>query len=166
MNGRDILLGVYGSEESRIRYGQLVAKLAGGVTIDPLADSQRGKASRRDPEADPGPTVGELCLIFLRHAETHYVKNGVQTSEVHILKSVIRPLNELFGLTPAKDFGPLALKVVRIKMVELGWTRGTVNAAMSRIRRIFKNRCPLHSSSYHLLCFFENQILVLKARFS
>ena len=29
MDGRDILLGVYGSEESRIRYGQLVAKLAG-----------------------------------------------------------------------------------------------------------------------------------------
>ena len=51
VDGRDILLGVYGSDESLIRYGQLIAKLAGGVPLDPLADSQRGKASRRDPEA-------------------------------------------------------------------------------------------------------------------
>ena len=138
-DGRDVLLGVYGSDESRIRYVQLIARLAGGVLLDPLADSQRGKAAGRDSEADPGPTVGELCLSFLRHAETHYVKNGVQTSEVHILKSVIRPLNELYGMLPASDFGPLALKAVRIKMVELGWTRGTVNAAMSRVRRIFKH---------------------------
>ena len=28
--GRDFYLGQYGSEESRIRYGQLIAKLAGG----------------------------------------------------------------------------------------------------------------------------------------
>ena len=42
-------------------------------------------------------------------------------------------------MLPAKDFGPLALKAVRVKMVELGWTRGTINAGMSRIRRIFKH---------------------------
>lgn len=83
--------------------------------------------------------MGELCLTFLRHAETHYVKNGVQTSEVHILRCVIRPLRDLYGMIPARDFGPLALKAVRAKVVELGWTRGTINAAMSRIRRIFKH---------------------------
>lgn len=44
-----------------------------------------------------GPTVGELCLVFLRHVDGHYVKNGKATSEIHILKSVIRPLNELYG---------------------------------------------------------------------
>ena len=66
VNGRDIMLGLYGSDESRVKYGQLIAKLAGGVPLDPLADSQRGKVSRHDPEADPGPTVGELCLAFMR----------------------------------------------------------------------------------------------------
>ncbi len=137
--GKDHYLGVFGSESSRIRYGQLVAKLAGGVPLDPLAASKRGSPTTIDSEADSGPTVGELCLVFLRHAETHYVKNGVQTSEVHILRSVIRPLNELYGLTPAKDFGPLALKAVRTVTVERGWTRGVVNAAMSRIRRIFRH---------------------------
>lgn len=43
VNGRDILLGLYGSDESRVKYGQLIAKLAGGIPIDPLADSGRGK---------------------------------------------------------------------------------------------------------------------------
>ena len=139
INGHDYLLGPYGSEQSRIRYGELIAKLAGGVQIDPLADSNRGKVPRNDSTTDPGPTVGELCLAFLRHAEGHYIKDGQQTSEVHILKSVMRPLNELYGMLPAKDFGPLALKAVRVKLVEHGWTRGTVNASMSRIRRIFKH---------------------------
>ena len=138
INGRDYLLGPYGSDESRIEYGKLIANLAGGIPIDPIADSNRGRLPRNESD-DPGPSVGELCLAFLRHAETHYVKNGKQTSEVSVLKCVIRPLNELYGMLPAKDFGPLALKAVRAKMVESGWTRGVINAGMSRIRRIFKH---------------------------
>ena len=144
IDGRDHYLGEYGSDPSRIRYGQIIAKLAGGQLIDPIALPKSGSASPKSgsttsAEVDPGPSVGELCLTFLRHAETHYVKNGVQTSEVHILRSVIRPLRDLYGMIPARDFGPLALKAVRAKVVELGWTRGTINAAMSRIRRIFKH---------------------------
>lgn len=139
IDGKDIYLGLYGSESSRIRYGQLVAKLAGGMSVDPLADSNRKGPPRSDSEADPGPTVGELCLAFLRYAQGHYVKNGQPTSQLHVVKGTVRPLNELYGLTPAKDFGPLAMKAVRTKMIELGWTRGTINASMGRIRRIFKH---------------------------
>lgn len=138
INGRDYLLGPFGSDESRIEYGRLIANLGAGIPIDPIADSKRGRLPRNESD-DPGPSVGELCLVFLRHAETHYIKNGKQTSEVHILKSVIAPLNQLYGMLPAKDFGPLALKAVRAKMVESGWCRSTINAGMSRIRRIFKH---------------------------
>ena len=138
VNGKTVYLGKYGSEESRIRFGDLVGKLVGGQQIDPIARTKVGSTTCGQTD-DPGPSVGELCLVFLRHAETHYVKNGKQTSEVHILKSVIRPLNELYGMFPAKDFGPLALKAVREKMIATGWTRGTINAGMSRIRRIFKH---------------------------
>ena len=137
--GKDVYLGLYGSESSRLRYGQLIAKLAGGIPIDPVAASKRVSPSTNESEADSGPTVGELCLVFLRHAESHYVKNGEPTSQINTFKSTMRPLNELYGMTPAKDFGPLALKAVRVKMVEHGWTRGTVNDAMGRIRRIFKH---------------------------
>lgn len=137
--GRDFYLGLYGSDESRIKYGQLVAKLAGGVPLDPLAGSNRGsRLPRNESETDPGPTVGELCLAFLRHAETHYTKNGRPTSQVQLFKDAIRPLNELFGLTPVGDFGPLAFKAVRAKVVSRGCCRMTVNSAMSHIRQIFK----------------------------
>lgn len=138
VNGRDILLGLYGSDESRVRYGQLIAQLAGGVPVDPMARSKRSGGATDDSEADPGPTVAEVCVVFLRHAERHYIKNGRPTSQLQLCKNTIRPLNELFGLTPAKDFGPLCLKAVRAKMVEMGWCRETVNHAIGRIRRFFK----------------------------
>ena len=62
--GKDHYLGPYGSEASRIKYGELIAKLAGGgVTFDPLAGSKSGsRLPQLNSEADSGPTVGELCL--------------------------------------------------------------------------------------------------------
>jgi integrase len=138
VNGKTVYLGKYGSEESRIRFGEIVGKLVSGQIFDPIARTKSGSTTCGESE-DPGPSVAELCVVFLTHAETHYVKNGKQTSEVHILKSAMSPLKELYGMLPAKDFGPLALKAVRAKMIESGWCRGTINAAMSRIRRIFKH---------------------------
>ena len=49
----------------------------------------------------------------MRYTETHYVQNGEMTSQVDAVRSTIRVLNNNYGLTPAKDFGPLALKAVR-----------------------------------------------------
>ena len=138
INGRDYLLGEYGSESSRIAYGELIAKFSGGMPIDPIAPAKRGRLPRNESEQDPGPAVSEITLVFLRYAESHYVKHGKQTSEVSVLKSVMTPLNDLYGMLPAKDFGPLALKAVRSKMVESGWCRNSVNSGVNRIRRIFK----------------------------
>lgn len=130
-------MGPYGSDESRIAYGQLIAKLAGGVSIDPFADTKRGSLPRKESD-DRGPSVGEICLVFLKHAKTHYVKNEKQISEYECMKSVMRPLNELYGMLPAKDFGPLALKAVRQRFVELGWVRVSCTKGVNRIRHIFK----------------------------
>jgi len=98
------------------------------------------KVDRPESEStdDPGPSVGELILVFLKHAKRHYVKNGKPTSEYGILESTVRPLNELYGMIPAKDFGPLSLKAVREKFIEFGWVRSSVNAGVNRIRRVFK----------------------------
>ncbi|MFO1006977.1 MAG: tyrosine-type recombinase/integrase [Planctomycetaceae bacterium] len=146
IDGKDHYLGLFGSDESRVRYGQLIAQLAGGVPVDPMARSKRSGGATDDPDADPGPTVGELCLAFMRYAESHYVKNGEMTSQVDAVRSTIRVLNSVYGLTPAKDFGPLALKAVRQQMIEKGWVRDTVNAAVGRVRRIFK-----HAVSHELI---------------
>jgi integrase len=47
-------------------------------------------------------------------------------------------LKELYGSTPAKDFGPLALKACRRAMIEKDWSRKYINGQIGRIRRAFK----------------------------
>lgn len=134
IDGRDILLGEFGSDDSRRRFGELIAQHAGGISLDPFG-SNRGKSSTK-PEA--GLTVNELCLTFMRFAGTHYVKGGKPTSEICCLKLAITPLVELYGHTAVDDFGPLALKAIRITLVEKGWVRNSVNRAVGRIRHVFK----------------------------
>lgn len=138
IDGRDHLLGPFGSEESRIRYGELIAKFASGVPPDPLAAGLNRGTNRGTDSDDPGPSIAELVVAFLSHSEQHYVKNGEPTSEQHCIRSAVRPLRELYALLPAKDFGPLALKAVRAKMVESGLARNTVNSNIGRIRRMFR----------------------------
>lgn len=135
INGRGYYLGPFGSDQSRVRYGETIAQTAGGVPIDPLAKTG----------ADDPASVAVLCLAFLDHAKQHYSKNGRTTAEYDCFKSAIRPLRELYGMTPAKDFGPLALKAVRQKMIESGgtrkrpWCRSFINKSIGRIRRIFRH---------------------------
>lgn len=132
VHGRDVLLGPYNSRESRQRYAEILTQLTAGKAVSVPAVS-RGAAA-----ADPGVTVNELVAAFLQHADGHYVKDGKQTSEVDCLKSVVRPLVDLFGFLPADEFGPLKLQVVREQMVVAGWCRNNVNRSVSRIRSIFK----------------------------
>ena len=134
IHGKSYYLGKYGTEESRIRFGELVAKVVRGQPIDPFAGSEVG--STTSPEASL--TIHELVLAFLRHADSHYVKNGKPTSEIHCLKSATRPLIDLYGFTPVDSFGPMMLKAVRQKYVESGWVRDTCNKGVKRIRTIFK----------------------------
>ena len=134
INGKSHYLGKYGSEESRVRYGELVAKLISGQPIDPFAGSKVG--STTCPEA--GLTINELVLAFKRHADGHYVKNGKPTSEIHCLNAAIRPLVDLYGFTAVDEFGPLMLKAVRQKFVENGCVRESCNKNVNRIRLVFK----------------------------
>ena len=138
VNGKEHLLGEYGSEASRIRYGELISKVAGGLQIDPLAKSNRGTIPRNDSEADSGPSVAELLLAFKAHAEGYYQKHGKPTAEVDCFASAMRPVRELFAMLPAKGFTPLCLKAVQQKYVDAGWSRGFCNKSVCRIRQIWK----------------------------
>ncbi len=134
--GREIYLGKFESPESRERYAELLTKIVVGATLDLDAAARRSRISA--PLSDNGLSINELCVLFLKHAEQHYRKDGKLTSEYDLLTLAIGPLKELFGMTPVEQFGPLALKAVREAMVAKGWTRGTVNAEVGRIRRIFR----------------------------
>lgn len=130
INGRDFYLGRYGTDESRIRYGELIANHAAGLPVDPFSSGVGADGC--------GLTVNELVLAFFRHADQHYRKNGQPTSEIHCLKSATRELVNQYGAMPIEQFGPLALKAVRQMMVDAGWVRKTVNKHIGRIRSIFR----------------------------
>src|SRR5579863_1836997 len=122
VNGDDIYLGEYGSQESLDRYDELiVAWLANNGEI-----------------ATFKLTVDDLVVQYLTHARQHYRKNGRLTSEFHCLRSAFRPLVELYGKTRAREFGPRAIKAVREQMVAGGYLRGTVNSMVNRVRRLFR----------------------------
>ena len=130
INGEDHYLGDYGSEASRRKYGELIAQHASGLPLDPFQSTD---------EDDTGLSVAELVLGYLKHAERYYQKNGQVTDEYGCIKSAVKPLVELYGTIPAAEFGPLAMKAVRQRMVDSGKKcRRYINMSIGRIRRCFK----------------------------
>ncbi|MCA9304899.1 MAG: site-specific integrase [Phycisphaerales bacterium] len=126
LNGRDVYLGKYDTAESRAQYDAVIADWLAGSRI------AASGSSRNDA------TVSELVLAFLNHAERYYIKNGQPTGETDCLRFALRPLVELHGRTRIGDFGPLSLKAVRDRMIAQGLARGTINARVNRVRRMFK----------------------------
>ncbi len=136
INGKEHLLGPYGSDESRIRYAELVSKSVAGLSVDPIGGN-RGRLPRNEADTDAGPSVAELLWAFKRHADGYYVVDGKPTAEVDCFNSAMRPVRELFAMLPARDFGPLHMKAVQAKYVESGWSRGFCNKSTNRIRHIW-----------------------------
>ena len=79
-----------------------------------------------------------MLLRYWEYAKGYYRKNGEPTREISALKSALRPVRELYGSHPAREFGPLALETVRQRMIALGWSRTGINRAISRVRRVFR----------------------------
>ncbi|MDZ4683819.1 MAG: hypothetical protein SH850_01940 [Planctomycetaceae bacterium] len=136
IDGRDFYLGPFGSDDSRRKFGELVAQHCSGRIVDPLA--RPGTTTVPTTIDDPGPSMAELWLAYLDFAERHYVKNGRPTAELDCLKSAMLPVVQLYGLLPIRDFGPTQLKAARNAMVAKGWTRGFVNKSVCRVRRVVR----------------------------
>jgi len=84
-------------------------------------------------------SVNELLLAYWHHAETYYRRaDGTPAAELENLRLALRPLKSLYGNTPARDFGPMALKAVRQSMIDSGLSRRTVNQRVARIARVFR----------------------------
>jgi hypothetical protein len=99
LNGKDHYLGPHGTEASRAAYDRLVGEwqVNGRRPVD---------------SASAGLTIQELILAYWRHAERHYVKDGKPTSQLVLVKRVLRIVREAYGDEPAAGFGPLALKTL------------------------------------------------------
>jgi integrase len=128
IDGKQHYLGPYGSPESLAAYERLVQEW-----LARKADMLVGA------EDNPRLTIDELLVAFWKHAEGHYRKpDGSPSGELENLKLALRPLRRLYGQTPAREFGPVALRAVREAMVKSGLGRTTVNARVNRVRRMFK----------------------------
>ncbi|MDG3004401.1 hypothetical protein [Paludisphaera mucosa] len=77
-------------------------------------------------------------LACLRHVEGNHVRDGRPTSEQDDNRQALRFLRRSFGATPAREFGPLALKAVRRAMIEAGRSRRLINKDVHRVRAMFK----------------------------
>jgi integrase len=132
---KDYWLGPYGSPESRELYHRVLAQWESGgrrlpVTLD-------------DKPADVAQvSVAEILAAYWKRALKQYGR-----SELGCLSVVIRLLRQMFGSTPAADFGPNRLRLVRDQMI-LGdegadpprkpWARATINHNVHRLVAIFK----------------------------
>ncbi len=112
-DGRCIYFDRYGTAPSREAIGRLKAEwLRNGGHL---------------PTAPHEATVTELVVAYTEFASGYYRKDGEPTNEVRMIKTAIKIARELYGRTPATEFGPLALQAVREAMIGKDWCRDQIN---------------------------------------
>jgi hypothetical protein len=94
IDGKDHYLGKYDTPNSRAEYDRLIAEWLGNSRSLPSSSMVAGLS------------VNEIILVFWRHAEQHYrAADGTPTSEADNYCEALRSLRQLYGHTPAADFG-------------------------------------------------------------
>ena len=144
LGGHDFYLGPYGSLESKAEYQRRLGEWL-----------VRGRPA--DMNAGDGPSINEIMLAYARYVYAYYRgPDGEPTREVQNISRALKPLKELYGMSPARDFGPLALKTVRQHMTDKGLCRGVINQRIGVIKRMFKwasGEELLPATTFHgLLC--------------
>jgi integrase len=78
-----------------------------------------------------------LAALYWKFAKGYYQKNGKPSGSLCGIKVALRILRHAYGHTLASQFGPLSLKSLQTKMIELGQSRRYINDNVHRIRRMF-----------------------------
>jgi hypothetical protein len=123
-----VLLGKYGTPESRAEYVRVLAEW----------EANGRRLIRQATIATPDITIAELFLAYWKHAQAYYVKNNKATSQQERVRLSLKTVRELYGHTTAKDFGPLALKAVREQMINAGLVRRHINQRVGCIKLMIK----------------------------
>jgi len=125
---RDVLLGKHNTLASRIEYARVISEWDAACRTLPTAGCGSGSL-----------TINELILAYWSHVDRHYRRaDGTPTNEPNEIKYSLKPVKALYGLTRVADFGPMALKACRQRMIENHLARPVINKRVSRIRRMFK----------------------------
>jgi len=126
LNGKFIYLGRHGLPETRVAYDKAIAEWLTN--------------NRELPVAPDELSVIELCDRFMTYAKTYYVRpsDGKPTGQLHVVKNCIKAVTALYGLEPAKNFGPLKLRVVRQKWVDGKLALKTVNKYTKQVQYMWR----------------------------
>jgi integrase len=132
---RDVLLGKYNTPESKAEYRRILSEL----DTSPAAQVRVTASKLASSTPVSKLTIAELLCLFLDFARQHYVRpDGSPGKELEDFHYSTIQLRELYDHTLAAEFGPLALKTVRNKMIEAGLSRKIINQRIGRIKFIFK----------------------------
>jgi integrase len=152
LNGRDHYLGRHGSAESKAAYDRAIAEWL----VRGREENQAAANGPASPARGTSFTVSEVILAYKIHTDEIYRSSPSERGKVRLS---LRPLRQLYGLSPANEFGPLALRTVRDHLlsvqrrggvesgtrqeagataVEYRLSRRTVNARIGMIKRMFK----------------------------
>jgi len=150
LSGRIFYTGRWGTEEAERQYERLLAEWLRNGRVLTDADSERS-----------GYWVLDLIADFWVHTQAYYRKDGKPTKEVSNTRYALRPVKDLYGEIPAVDFSPTKLKVVRDRMIKLGWCRNVINQRVGIIKRMFRwgaeeEKVP-GETAQALLCVFRSQ---------
>ncbi len=125
VNGKRVLLGMYGSPESKAAYEKIIA------------DWEAAHAERR-PTVNTQLTLSRLAVLFLRYAEVEYRRDGVPTGEAKNFRHALQSMNNLFHGVRVVDFGPKKLKQLQQAMVDEGLAQQTINGRIRRIKAVIE----------------------------
>ena len=127
--GQHIYLGKFNSPESHQRYARLLAELMQPVThVESVPNTDRNTLL----------LVSEVLVQYLDFAEDYYAIDGNPGKEFRAMVDAVSPLNELYGVSLADEFGPLKLKTLRQHLIDRGLCRTEINKRIGRINRVFK----------------------------
>jgi integrase len=129
LDGRMIYLGRAGTAQSHERYRRIIAEWLATGRVPP----------RRGADEGNGVSVSEMIDRYLHWARRYYVDTAGRPSPgIGSVEAASRPLRELYGSTPAEEFGPLALRAVRQVMIDSGLCRNVVNQRVACVKRMFR----------------------------
>ncbi len=124
INGKDFLLGPYGSDESKQAYRQLLDRWTNasspatfGVTVNTIV-------------------MDELIVAWDEHAKLFYGTG--KGSEQPRYRPLYRAVRSLYKHLPTDEFGPKEFKAVRMKLIRKGDSLDYINKQMQRLKRMFK----------------------------
>jgi len=125
INGKDHLLGKYGSAASKEAYGRLIAEFSASASADTF-----GKSSHE-------VLMEDVLLAYLLFAKKYYQAS----SEYANLRLASKPLTELYGTLPATKFSAAEFKAVRAWW--LGDSRMSRQYVNKQMKRIAPNDPPM-----------------------